>query len=173
MISVIYTVGYGAMRPRDLAALAEGLDATVIDIRGRPSSRRPGFGGRQLAALLGERYQWRGDKLGGVNHLSRARSLWPAACRRLVEDMRARALRPLLLCQCHEPGGCHRHQVALELAQTPRLAADPPLRVVHVFERESIEAGELQRALSAGDDYTYMPWTTPDDLLPIWEDDRC
>jgi hypothetical protein len=61
---MIFTIGYSAITPAKLAATVRALDATLIDVRSSPRSRRPGFGGRQLAELLGERYRHE-PKLGG------------------------------------------------------------------------------------------------------------
>src|SRR5215475_8249516 len=49
----LYTIGYEKARQRDvLATLTEAGVATLIDVRDRPISRRPGFSKRQLAAAL-------------------------------------------------------------------------------------------------------------------------
>ena len=53
----LYTIGYQALDPQRLAALAQHLQATVIDCRASPVSRIKGFGHRQLAELLGARYE--------------------------------------------------------------------------------------------------------------------
>lgn len=159
----IYTAGYAKMDPRTLHALAEGLDCTVVDIRGRPISRRPGFGKRQLEALLGPRYTWWGDHLGGVYHLPNAEKLWPQGCRNLVSMMTTEKLRPLLLCQCHAPGGCHRHQVAKVLMG---LGA---VQVVHIYENETVDAAALERVLDTDDEYLAHDWTTARDIRDQWE----
>jgi uncharacterized protein (DUF488 family) len=51
----LYSIGYEKARQADLIAVlaAEGV-ATLIDVRDRPQSRRPGFSKNQLAAALGE-----------------------------------------------------------------------------------------------------------------------
>lgn len=51
----LYTIGYEKARLADVvAALSEAGVATLIDVRDRPISRRPGFSKRQLAAALEE-----------------------------------------------------------------------------------------------------------------------
>ncbi len=51
----LFTIGYEKARLADvLAALAEARVATLIDVRDRPISRRPGFSKRQLAAAVEE-----------------------------------------------------------------------------------------------------------------------
>jgi uncharacterized protein (DUF488 family) len=49
----LYTIGYEkALQQNVLAALTEAGVATLIDVRDRPISRRPGFSKRQLAAAI-------------------------------------------------------------------------------------------------------------------------
>lgn len=176
MSAVWYSLGYGQLRPEQLLDLAQELDVTVVDVRGRPVSRRPGFGRRQLETLLGKRYTWQGDYLGGVNHLPGARVLWPSGLRHVLSSVR----RPLLLCACHAPGQCHRHQLALTLPSVVRVAdaaiypwsssapPDPPT-VVHLFQDEAVTATELQRSIDDGNEYQASIWHTPSDLLREFE----
>ena len=52
-IRTLYTIGYEkAVQQNVLAALIEAGVATLIDVRDRPISRRPGFSKRQLAAAI-------------------------------------------------------------------------------------------------------------------------
>src|SRR5215467_12301735 len=54
-VTTLYTIGYEkALQQSVLAALAEAGVATLIDVRDRPISRRPGFSKRQLAAAIEE-----------------------------------------------------------------------------------------------------------------------
>lgn len=54
-MSTLYTIGYEKARLADLVAtLAAAGVATLIDVRDRPISRRPGFSKNQLAAGLAE-----------------------------------------------------------------------------------------------------------------------
>ena len=51
----LYTIGYEKARLDDVIAALKGAGvATLIDVRDRPISRRPGFSKRQLAAALEE-----------------------------------------------------------------------------------------------------------------------
>jgi uncharacterized protein (DUF488 family) len=51
----LYTIGYEKARLDDVVAALKGAGvATLIDVRDRPISRRPGFSKRQLAAALEE-----------------------------------------------------------------------------------------------------------------------
>src|ERR1700736_1728205 len=54
-MSALYTIGYEKARLADVvAALSAAGGATLIDVRDRPISRRPGFSKRQLAAAVEE-----------------------------------------------------------------------------------------------------------------------
>jgi uncharacterized protein (DUF488 family) len=53
--TTLYTIGYEKARLADfIATLAAAEIATLIDVRDRPISRRPGFSKRQLAAAVEE-----------------------------------------------------------------------------------------------------------------------
>lgn len=55
MVDTLYTIGYEKARLGDVVAtLREAGVTTLIDVRDRPQSRRPGFSKRQLAAGLEE-----------------------------------------------------------------------------------------------------------------------
>jgi hypothetical protein len=62
---MIYTIGYQRLPLERLREIAEKLDAILIYCRFKPVSRKPGFGRRQLETLLGTKYEWRGNELGG------------------------------------------------------------------------------------------------------------
>ena len=52
-VQTLYTIGYEKALLKDvLAALTKAGVATLIDVRDRPISRRPGFSKRQLAAAI-------------------------------------------------------------------------------------------------------------------------
>src|SRR5256714_5282264 len=52
---LLYTIGYEKTLLKDVVAtLAAARVATIIDVRDRPISRRPGFSKRQLAAAIEE-----------------------------------------------------------------------------------------------------------------------
>jgi uncharacterized protein (DUF488 family) len=53
--SLLYTIGYEKSLLKDvISTLAAARVATIIDVRDRPISRRPGFSKRQLAAAMDE-----------------------------------------------------------------------------------------------------------------------
>lgn len=145
----LFSVGYERLTPAELAGLAERLDTVVIDCRSNPTGRvKRGFARGGLAALLGERYEWRGDGLGG-----RGNGPTAAGLAALAADPR----RLLLLCQEEAPGDCHRHhRIAVHLA-----ASD--LMVWHIWREEAIPAAGLQAAMdtddaSGRDDTPYPAW---------------
>ena len=111
----LYTYGYAGQQPQQLNSLAESLDALVVDIRFRPSSRIPGWSGAQLQQLLGERYQplpalgnrnYKGgpvefvDLESGINQVGQLLALRPV----------------ILLCACADVNRCHRLVAAEAIA---------------------------------------------------------
>jgi len=53
--NTLYTIGYERARVADVVAVLAGVGVrTLIDVRDRPISRRPGFSRRQLAAAIEE-----------------------------------------------------------------------------------------------------------------------
>lgn len=101
---MIYTIGYQGLTPEFLRRLVEELDATLIDCRSSTRSRIPGFGGRQLAALLPGRYEDRGKDLGGRGPIN------PQAIEELRERFYAQD-KPdcVLMCMEANVADCHRH----------------------------------------------------------------
>lgn len=132
----LYTVGYEKALLRNVvAALTAAGITTLLDVRDRPISRRPGFSKRQLAAaveeagmryfhlqalgtppegrLAGRRREW--DRFWGIVEEKLAR---PEAGLALQEaaDI-ARAAPSCLLCYEADWQICHRRRVAEILAQ--------------------------------------------------------
>ncbi len=105
----VYTTGYAGKRPADLRRLAEALDAIVVDIRINPISRMPGWGGKQLASHLGDRYR-QVPALG--NELYRAGGFRIADLERGMAEVLALGRNVILLCVCIEYQLCHRRLVA-------------------------------------------------------------
>jgi uncharacterized protein (DUF488 family) len=110
----IHTTGYAGKHATDLLALAERLDATVIDIRLVPSSRwQKQWRAGQLRELLGARYEHVRDlgnenyKLGGPVKIKDL----DAGINKLLEIGGTL----ILLCVCSDPETCHRRVVAREL----------------------------------------------------------
>jgi len=132
----LFTIGYEKAVLRDvLATLAQAGVATLLDVRDRPISRRPGFSKRQLAAavedagmryvhlqalgtppegrLAGRRREW--DRFWGIVEEKLAR---PEAELALQEAAGIAAAAPSCLL-CYEAGwrSCHRRRVAELLSQ--------------------------------------------------------
>lgn len=136
----VFTVGYAKLTPTQLRKLVRDLKVTLIDCRTYPSGRvKRGFSRADLEKLLGARYEWAGQDLGG-----KGGGPTTAGLKWLAKDRR----RLLLLCQEHAPGECHRHQIALDLAKRG-------VKVCHIYEEEAIDAVELQRAIDEDDGYEY------------------
>ena len=132
----LYTIGYEKALLKDvISTLAAARVATLIDVRDRPISRRPGFSKRQLAAaieeagmryihlqalgtppegrLAGRRREW--DRFWGIVEEKLAR---PEAELALQEagDI-AEAAPSCLLCYESDWQICHRRRVGEILAQ--------------------------------------------------------
>ena len=147
----IYSCGYERLRPEELVAIMDKLQIDLlVDVRSVPNSRRPGFGGKQLAALLGYRYRWEGQHLGG-------RGDGPTEDGYYWLLTRPAPMRLLLLCKEEAPGDCHRHRaIAVELLR--RGGPD----VLHVYQNHIIEASELQRCIEerdAGREWDIRPYS--------------
>jgi len=135
-VGPLFTIGYEKAVLRDvLATLAQAGVATLLDVRDRPISRRPGFSKRQLAAaiedagmryfhlqalgtppegrLAGRRREW--DRFWGIVEEKLARPEAELALQQAAEI--AQAAPSCLL--CNEAGwqSCHRRRVAELLAQ--------------------------------------------------------
>jgi uncharacterized protein (DUF488 family) len=133
---LLYTIGYEKALLKDVVStLAAARVATLIDVRDRPISRRPGFSKRQLAAaieeagmryvhlqalgtppegrLAGKRREW--DRFWGIVEEKLAR---PEAELALLEAAEiAEAAPSCLLCYEADWQICHRRRVAEILAQ--------------------------------------------------------
>jgi uncharacterized protein (DUF488 family) len=133
---LLYTIGYEKALLKDVVAtLAAARVATLIDVRDRPISRRPGFSKRQLAAaveeaemryvhlqalgtppegrLAGKRREW--DRFWSIVEEKLAR---PEAELALLEAAEiAEAAPSCLLCYEADWQICHRRRVAEILAQ--------------------------------------------------------
>ncbi len=106
---VLCSIGYDGLDepggPEVLKTVVEGLDVTLWDVRYLPYGRvRAGFGGRQLAELLGgDRYRWEGKTLGGKIADNRGPTRGGLAMLRRA----AQTDRILMLCACVAPSACH------------------------------------------------------------------
>ena len=146
---LLYTIGYEKTLLKDVVSiLAAARVATLIDIRDRPISRRPGFSKRQLAMaieeagmryvhlqalgtppegrLAGRRREW--DRFWGIVEEKLARPEAELALQKAGEI--AEAAPSCLLCYEADWQICHRRRVAEILVQrrsflVSRLAVAP------------------------------------------------
>lgn len=144
---MLYTIGYrGYSTPNDFAdAILSLSPIRVLDCRAK-SRCRSGFGRRQLAALLGERLEWRGDILGGFGHTTDDGIM-------LADELARSPLVHVAFCACEAAGDCHLHH---DVAR--RLSVD----VHHVFRSEVVTSTELRRLfdgdLPASSGYVSSPF---------------
>jgi uncharacterized protein (DUF488 family) len=135
-VPTLYTIGYEkALQQNVLAALTEAGVATLIDVRDRPISRRPGFSKRQLAAaienagmryvhlaalgtpaegrLAGRRHEW--EQFWGIVEEKLARPEAELDLRQATDI--AKAAPSCLLCYEADWHVCHRRRIAEILVQ--------------------------------------------------------
>jgi len=133
---LLYTIGYEKALLKDvISTLAAARVATLIDVRDRPISRRPGFSKRQLTAavedaemryvhlqalgtppegrLAGRRREW--DRFWGIVEEKLARPEAELALQEAGEI--AKAAPSCLLCYEADWQICHRRRIAEILAQ--------------------------------------------------------
>jgi uncharacterized protein (DUF488 family) len=146
----VFSVGYSGLTPTQLRGMALFLGALVIDTRSNPASRKVGFSRKALEQLLGDRYVWMGDTLGG--RLPKASEVGLTK----IRTWSAAGQRTLLLCVEAAPGDCHRHHMIAK-----QLLPDHDVR--HIIDDEVIRASELQRAIDDDDDYECESF---DDITP-------
>ena len=131
---MILTIGYQRLSPERLREIITRLDARLIDCRNVPMSRRPGFSGRRLGELLGERYVQAGHFLGGRGHTTAEGIRW----------LRSQSGNVVLMCMEEAPGDCHRH-FDICGPQFPE--------AVHIYQDELFTARALQQAEDDDSDY--------------------
>ena len=138
----VFSVGYRELRPGELVELATTLDATVVDVRSRPSGRvKRGFSRAQLTELLGDHYDWRGDVLGGMG-VGPTDDAIEALARQVGDGLRA-----LLMCAEVAPGDCHRyHWISIPLWESYQIDA------WHIVGSDCVQTSEMLRARAEHDD---------------------
>ncbi|GMH38429.1 hypothetical protein BSKO_06313 [Bryopsis sp. KO-2023] len=116
-----YTLGYASF---DLAAICEAIgraEATLVDVRMSPFSKKPGFRRKELQAALAGRYAHLSE-FGNVNYGER-HSLGIeirdyVKGREILGGIASRTGRPVvLMCGCKDLHGCHRGVLAQALAK--------------------------------------------------------
>jgi hypothetical protein len=155
----IFSIGYGGRtdgleNPQQLHRMVLQLDATLVDCRSKPTSRKAGFGGQQLALLFNGRYEWHGAELGGMGEGVTARGIaW-------LRSQKAEGRRLVLMCMEAEPWLCHRHhRIAMRA---------PDLGVLHIYREpgtslwDVFTAADVQTALLAGEEMVFPVATLHD-----------
>jgi uncharacterized protein (DUF488 family) len=138
---MILSIGYQCIAQAQLVQLAQDFNAVVLDVRGKPVSRKAGFGHRQLQTALGSRYVWAGETLGNYAGYE----VTEAGLDALEAGERA-GRNVILMCAEDAPGECHRHQ----LIAVPLLERGIDVR--HVMDSEVYLASDLQRAIDSDDE---------------------
>lgn len=131
----LFSIGYEGLPAARLLKIAEHFDAQVIDVRGSRHCRTRGYGSKQLPALLGRRYEWRGDTLGNKGGNTTTRKGLEALAGEFDHDEGPHAI---LLCREAAPGDCHRHF----LIATGLLEFN--VEVCHIYLDELVLASDLQ-----------------------------
>jgi uncharacterized protein (DUF488 family) len=131
----IYSIGYQALRPTELAAIVLKLDARLIDVRSSARSQISGFNGPQLAAQLGDRYEHR-PELGG-----RAKIKTHDIERVRIEYDGQNAPNCVLMCMEENPADCHRHH-AICAGNLPNAS--------HIFRNGLFTAAAIDEHLATG-----------------------
>ena len=104
-----FTAGYLGHTPEQLLAIADRMDALVVDIRWSPDSRVPGWRQSYLARTLGARYHYVRE-LGNVCY----RVGPPVQIADLAAGLGILRELPsplILLCACRDYETCHRRDV--------------------------------------------------------------
>lgn len=128
----IYTAGYSAgWTVATLKAELERLNATLVDIRLSPRSRRHEWNKAALLAALGpRRYEWL-PSLGNVNYATGGPIALQAPAHAVTPIASLLSLGPVvLLCACRDAQACHRSDAAAYLAErlgNPVAHLDPPV----------------------------------------------
>lgn len=142
----LYSIGYQRLTPDKLVRVMDRVGArTLIDVRGKPVSRKKGFSRRALEELLGDRYQWAGDTLGGPGGGTTVQPEGIEMLAKMAGKMKKLTDSAIIMCLEESPASCHRHQhIAVPLLEQHDIS------VFHILENEVIESGEVQRWLDDG-----------------------
>lgn len=136
---MIFSIGYAKLTPERLQEIVEGVRGILIDVRYKPISRKPGFGGRQLEERFGEMYLQVGNMLGGMGNVSQEGIEW---LKKMSAEPKEHVI---LMCQEEAPGDCHRHR---------DICAPHFPDAVHIYQDQLLYASDLARAEQANlDEY--------------------
>lgn len=135
---MIFTIGYQRFT---LQKLIEKLDEhkieLLIDVRSIPHSHNPQFCKANLEKVLGKRYMWLGDTLGGKKGVRQPG--YHSSLHYLAEQSAERNV--CIMCMEAEPTQCHRDfWIAKDLKR--RFNVD----VLHLFDKKTAHERREQRA---------------------------
>jgi uncharacterized protein (DUF488 family) len=145
---MIYTIGYARLSPERLHELVIRFDCTLIDVRGAPFSRKPGFSGKALRQRFGERYLYAGNRgLGNKNgqHVTEEGIA-------LLKPFDGRKKRhAMLMCLEEAAWECQRHRQICG----PYFPA-----AMHIVGPDLFFADDVEAGLVAGPPYTFKSFGT-------------
>lgn len=163
----ILTVGYGGLHDaHHLRAIVDALgpSALVVDVRKVNAGARVNklwWQSAIIAAVGAERYEWKGNVLGGLSKTGA--NVKPEGLAWIHDTHKARRL--LLLCACEPPQSCHRHQHIfggmIDAAEADDAAPRVPL-TGHLYADVICDAADMLRATDAG---------TDDEGCDTWDED--
>ena len=139
---MLYTLGYSGWTPQAIQEEAQARNAVVCDIRYSPASRHPQWSKRQLAQLLGARYQHvqalgnRNYKNGGPIELADYE-----AGKQVIAEILTTGQSVILMCACKDVATCHR------LTAAEWLAADLGVTITHLASPKTQPTQEAQGRL--------------------------
>lgn len=133
-VQSLYTLGYACWSIDEVQSCVEALDATLVDVRYRPRTSKPGFDRAALRSRFGPQYHHL-PAFGNVNYQGGPLELAdPDAGLQAVQHLSAPLI---LLCGCKAPSACHRASEAERIAhryggtvehlQSPEERAQPNL----------------------------------------------
>lgn len=128
---MLYSIGYQRLSVTRLAEIVKRLNATLVDVRARPHSRRHEFDRKNLEMLMP--YEWMGSELGGLG-----RAVKVSGIEKLDRRLR-RGEELVLMCMEEMPSQCHRHHTICG-PHFPQAA--------HIFRDNVIIAQDLTQVLA-------------------------
>ena len=108
----VYTIGYARWSLGEVTELVDEKGSTLVDVRLKPYSRKPGFSRRSLEKELGDDYVHL-PGFGNVNYKGGAVKLKePESALARIADFVADGDPVMLMCGCADHRRCHRSAVA-------------------------------------------------------------
>ena len=115
----VYTVSYSGWTPEQLRQKAEELDATILDVRVKPSSRMPQWRKQALQTILESRYA-HVPALGNLNYRGGPIMLQDFTTGAATLDVALKKGPVMLMCVCRSYDKCHRKTIVEKLAASGR-----------------------------------------------------